>query len=74
MGWSSGCELAEGIWKDLKGLIPQNQIHKTAVKIYDRFCDNDADDWEFKKGNLYYTALKLKDPESFKQYIDEYKE
>ena len=70
MGWSSGCGLAEGIWSDIKDVLPIETKDKVAVKIYNAFCDMDADDWDFEEGNLYATALKVAYPEDYKEIMD----
>lgn len=43
MGWASGSELAEGIWDDIKDVIPEKKKKKVARKIIERFQDNDCD-------------------------------
>ena len=71
MGWASGSHLAEDVWKIIKKFIPEDQKQTIAKKIYDKFCEGDADDWDFQKDNLYFNALQLEDPELFKECLEE---
>ena len=72
MGWASGSYLAEEIWKEIKDILPNDKKEQLAVKIYDAFCDADADDWEFEEGNLYTTVLKKAYPEDYAEYKADY--
>lgn len=45
MGWANGSCLAEELWIELRGFIPEASRKEAANIIYDRFCDYDADDW-----------------------------
>lgn len=65
MGWSRGSYLAEEIWKEIKDFLPSDKKDKLAVKIYNAFCDMDADDWEFEEDNLFSAALKIQNPEEY---------
>ena len=46
MGWSSGTGLACEVYDIVRKHIPEKNRKKIATKIYDLFCDNDADDWD----------------------------
>ena len=46
MGWSGGTGLAEDVWDLVRKYIPEEERQKIAKKIYDMFCDMDADGWE----------------------------
>ena len=72
MGWVSGSYLAEEIWKEIKDILPNDKKEQLAVKIYNAFCDADADDWAFEEGNLYTTALKKAYPEDYAEYKADY--
>ena len=74
MGWASGSYLAEKIWEDIKDILPNDKKDELAVKIYNAFCDADADDWDFKEGNLFTTALKVQHPEDYAEYKAEREE
>lgn len=71
MGWASGSYLCEGIWKDIKKYIPKDKQEKVSAKLCKHFVDNDADDFEFKKGSPYYNYLKLYEPDYFKEITEE---
>jgi hypothetical protein len=45
MGWASGSELANSIWKKIRPLIEESKRKFVAKQIFDKFCDEDADDW-----------------------------
>lgn len=45
MGWSSGSQLAEKLWDEIRKYIPAKDHKKLARKIYSEFCEDDADDW-----------------------------
>jgi putative lipoic acid-binding regulatory protein len=46
MGWASGSELADDVWKVVKKYIPKDKKKEVAIKIVDLFQDYDADAWE----------------------------
>ncbi len=46
MGWSNGCYLATTIWNSIVDDIPSSRRRTHAKRIYDLFCDEDADSWE----------------------------
>lgn len=46
MGWSGGSSLAEDVYLLVRKHIPLNKRQQIAEKIYDLFCDLDADDWD----------------------------
>jgi hypothetical protein len=43
MGWCSGSNLAEDLWKEIREFIPPIKRKDVAKKIYDLFCNMDAD-------------------------------
>jgi hypothetical protein len=45
MGWSSGSQLAEDVWSVVRLHVAKPKRKKVALKIYEMFCDRDADDW-----------------------------
>ena len=46
MGWCSGTELAIEVWNIIGEFVPKNKRKKIAKKIYNLFCDYDADCWD----------------------------
>jgi hypothetical protein len=46
MGWCSGSYLADDIYNIVRKYIPKNKRKEIANKIYDMFCDQDADSWK----------------------------
>ena len=46
MGWCKGTEIACDLWDIVKEYIPSKEKKQIATKVYDLFCDNDADCWE----------------------------
>jgi hypothetical protein len=46
MGWSSGAELAEKVYKRVRAYIPIDKRKEVARNFYDLFSDSDADTWE----------------------------
>ena len=65
MGWCSGSEIAEQLWKKVEKYIPKDLKYEVAKTIYDVFCDQDADCWTFEPGSLAAIA----DPEEYEMYI-----
>jgi len=61
MGWCRGSYLAEEIWDDLRSVVPQEQRHVFAKKIYEKFCDYDADDWNHNSFLLRDAGVKFDD-------------
>jgi hypothetical protein len=45
MGWCSGSYLAEDIWDKFREYIPEEKRYELAKWLYDKFCNEDADDW-----------------------------
>lgn len=46
MGWCSGTSLAIDVWNEIRKYIPDKDKKKVAKKIYNLFCDQDADCWD----------------------------
>jgi hypothetical protein len=59
MGWASGSELAEELWSKIKNDIPKNNHKKVAKIIYDKFCEHDADAWEYDSKLLEDAKIKF---------------
>lgn len=43
MGWGSGSELAEGLWDDLRPLIPKKHRKKAALAVIEAVENHDCD-------------------------------
>lgn len=74
MGWNSGSEIAERVWKVAKKYIKAKDYKAVSKKIYEIFEEYDADDWSYylqEKDSLFYTYLKLNDPEQFEELQEE---
>ena len=75
MGWATGSEIAERLWKELKPFIKSERaLAKTSKIIIDVFEEYDADDWGYQlqyKDSLYYTYMKLNEPKEFKELMKE---
>jgi hypothetical protein len=56
MGFASGTDAAETIWRKIKKLIPQTLHKKAARIIVDEFENLDTDDWDYSKGSVYHAA------------------
>ena len=67
MGWASGSYLAEEIWDEIKIYIPENKLQEVASKIYDSFCDKDADDWSSNPEGVWAIAC----PDEWLDYAKE---
>lgn len=67
MGWSNGSYIAEDVWKTVKPFIPEDKKQEIAKKIYDKFCEYDADDWDSKPDGLWAIA----EPVEYKEYMEE---
>ena len=67
MGWASGSYLAEEIWQEICPNVPAEKWHELAKSIYDKFCDQDADDWDYECGRLWSLAY----PKNWRAYICE---
>ena len=46
MGWCSGTDMAIELWDDIKEHVVKDKKQEVAKKIYDKFCDHDADAWD----------------------------
>lgn len=57
MGWCNGSYLAEDIWDKFREFIPEDKKEQFAYWLYDKFCDEDADDWSnsnlIKDGKIF---------------------
>lgn len=64
MGWATGCEIAEDIWRNLKEIIPESDYKRASKIIYEIFDERDADDWYSynEEGSLFRTYAVLNDP------------
>ena len=74
MGWASGSEIADKIWKKIKIFIPPSSYGAITREIYEIFEEYDADDWSYQlyeDGSLYETYLRLNEPETYKELKDE---
>lgn len=45
MGWASGSGLGEEVWAVVRKYVPKGQRKAVAARIYNLFCNQDADDW-----------------------------
>lgn len=50
MGWASGSEAADRLWKKVKPRIPAEHYQRVAEAIVSTFEDLDADDWDYESG------------------------
>jgi hypothetical protein len=48
MGWASGSYIAQDLWNKIKDNIIPEKRKDTAEEIYQAFCNEDADDWDYK--------------------------
>lgn len=76
MGWAEGSTVANEVWNILKPYIKKDErtLAEASKRIYEIFENRDADDWEYQllyKGSLYYTYMKLNEPEEFKKLMRE---
>lgn len=76
MGWASGSEIADKIWKAVKSFINKDErtYAEVSKRIYEIFESRDADDWGYQfyeKGSLYETYLRLNEPEEYKELSEE---
>ena len=75
MGWATGSEIAERLWKELKPFIKSERASaEVSKRIYKIFEEYDADDWGYQlqyKDSLYYTYMKLNEPKEFKELMKE---
>lgn len=55
MGWASGSEAANRLWKKLKPMIGEADRQRAAEAIVSTFEDLDADDWDYE-GGVYKAA------------------
>ncbi len=47
MGWASGSGLAEEVWELVRKHVPKSRRKKIANEVYELFCAQDADDWDY---------------------------
>lgn len=62
MGWCTGTEIAEEVWKRIKPHVPIKKHKEVTKALVDVFSEYDADDWEYylsEKGSLYATYANL---------------
>lgn len=45
MGWCQGTYLANEIYLIIREFIPKDKRKEISRKIYEKFCDEDADGW-----------------------------
>lgn len=67
MGWATGSEIADKIWKKIVSFIPSDErgLAEVSKRIYETFEEYDADDWSYQlqeEGSLYETYLRLNNP------------
>jgi hypothetical protein len=46
MGWCDGSYIADELWDEIREYLPEEKRKLLANKIYDLFCNQDADCWE----------------------------
>jgi hypothetical protein len=76
MGWAEGSIIAEEVWNIVKPYIGKDErtLAEVSKRIYEIFESRDADDWGYQlqyKNSLYYTYMKLNEPEEFKKLMRE---
>lgn len=76
MGWASGSDMADKIWKAVKSFINKDErtYAEVSKRIYEIFEEHDADDWSYQfyeKGSLYETYLRLNEPKEYKELSEE---
>lgn len=76
MGWASGSDMADKIWKAVKPFINKDErtYAEVSKRIYEIFEEHDADDWSYQfyeKGSLYETYLRLNEPKEYKELSEE---
>ena len=76
MGWAEGSTVANEVWGILKPYINKDErtLAEASKRIYEIFENRDADDWGYQlqdKNSLYYTYMKLNEPEEFKSLMRE---
>ena len=76
MGWASGSDIADKVWKAVKSFINKDErtYAEVSKRIYEIFAENDADDWScqfYEKGSLYETYLRLNEPKEYKELSEE---
>ena len=76
MGWASGSDIADKVWKAVKSFINKDErtYAEVSKRIYEIFEENDADDWSYQfyeKGSLYETYLRLNEPKEYKELSEE---
>lgn len=76
MGWAEGSTIADRVWRVVESFIKKDEraYAEVSKRIYEIFEEHDADDWDYQllyKGSLYYTYMKLNEPEEFKKLMRE---
>ena len=76
MGWASGSEIADKVWKKITPFISldERSLAEASKRVYETFEEYDADDWGYQltdKESLYYTYMKLNEPKEFKELMKE---
>jgi len=66
MGWSTGSEIAEELWDDIKDYISEDNHQEVANKIFTAFENNDADDWRDGEDSLWAIAR----PDEYKEWLE----
>lgn len=56
MGWASGADLAEEVWKAVRKRMPKEHRQEVARKIVDAFENHDADTLDDEAPALMKTA------------------
>lgn len=60
MGWATGSEIANELWKEIKGYVAPGFRKIVSKKIFNVFKNHDADDWAWqdKENDLFHDFLK----------------
>lgn len=65
MGWASGSQLAEQIFKRLKKIVPKGDHKIVAQILYEEFSNEDADDWDYGKGTVWRLGAPKEEVEAY---------
>jgi len=74
MGWTSGSQLAEELFDEIRVSIKEPDVAFVAFKIYQAFCQYDADDWggtEVDRLKEKYCKDNLAKDPSLARYMNE---
>ena len=74
MGWSTGSEIADKVWKRIKKFIPPSSYGAVTKGICETFDEYDADDWSYQlqeDNSVYATYLRHNKPKKYKKLKDE---